>query len=336
MARHYRTSNDRNRQIKKMAAVLAVLVLVIVLFVILGRVIDSQQTQEDGGVASYATVEINGIKCKPKTRIKTYLFMGVDANSKKTNDTEDEYATNQCDMLELVVIDQNANTYARVPINRNTITEVNSLEEDGTFLATTEVQIALAYANGDGAEISCQNAVDAVSNLFYGQKIDGYAALYMDSIKVLNNLAGGITVTIEDDFSQRDPSMELGKTITLSDEQAVHFVRGRMDVGDGSNEGRMRRQEVYLGKLEDKLFEKLQADQSYALDVYGALIDYMVTSLSEKDCSKLAKAVVENENLGSMEIAGEVSEDEFGFKEFIIDEDSLADVVIDLFYERLE
>lgn len=41
-------------------------------------------------------------------------------------------------------------------------------------------------------EQSCENTVDAVSNMLYGIQIEGYLCLNMDSIKVLNHLAGGV------------------------------------------------------------------------------------------------------------------------------------------------
>ena len=47
-------------------------------------------------------------------------------------------------------------------------------------------------------------ARDAVSRLLQGENIDFYLAASLD-ISVLNDLAGGVTVTLEDDFSAADP-----------------------------------------------------------------------------------------------------------------------------------
>ena len=91
--------------------------------------------------------------------------------------------------------------------------------------------------------------MDAVSNMLYGNRIEGYISLNMDSIKILNHLAGGVPVTIEDDFSQSDPSLVMGQNITLTDDQAMHYVHDRMNVGDGTNECRMRRQKAYVDAL---------------------------------------------------------------------------------------
>ncbi len=75
----------------------------------------------------------------------------------------------------------------------------------------------------------------------------------LDGISVLNDLAGGVTVTLEDDFSAADPAMTKGTTLTLQGEQAEIFVRRRMDIGEGTNEARMARQEEYLAQLSAQL-----------------------------------------------------------------------------------
>lgn len=337
MSGRYHTRKRKKKQIRrKLILLLVLLAAAAILAAVAYRLLDGRDIfgEDEFGDSAYGVVEIGGVRCRAKTRIKTYLFMGVDASGKA--ETQEEYdGTGQCDVLELVVIDQNADTYATLPINRDTITEVKSLRSDGSYIGTSEIQISLAHANGDGMEISCENTVDAVSNLLYGQTIDGYAALNMDSVSIINGMVGGVTVTVEDDFSQVDPSLKMGETITLTDSQALSFVRGRSSVGDGTNENRMKRQQQYLDSLRPILEEKAAADEGFVLDLYDALGDYMVTSLTGKDCSKLAKAMLSNEYLGEFQIEGTSAVGRLDYKEFTVDEDSLRDVVIDLFYERL-
>lgn len=336
MARQYYKKNRRRMILRRAGMALVVVVLACGAGITVHQLMDYSVSSASDEVGEYINVtEINGVRCRKKTRVKTYLIMGTDATG--TVETVDEYdGTGQCDVLELLVIDQNANTYALLPINRNTITEVKSLENDGTYIATSEVQIALAHANGDGLEISCENTVDAVSHLLYDQTIDGYAALNMDSIKIINNYAGGVTVTIEDDFSESDPTLEMGATITLTDDQAMHYVHDRINVANDTNEGRMARQKAYMDALVPILEVKTQEDESFPLKLFEGLQDYMVTNLTGKDCSKIAKAVLKNESLGTFEIEGESSLDYWGYDQFVVDQDSLADVVIELFYERLD
>lgn len=89
-------------------------------------------------------------------------------------------------------------------VDRNTVTPVRSLADDGTYLATTDIQLSLAHSMGLDQNMRAENTVDAVSTLRKGQKIDGYAMINMSAIQVVNDMVGGVTVTIEDDFSERD------------------------------------------------------------------------------------------------------------------------------------
>lgn len=245
MAKKYYSKSKKEKLYKKLLLVVAVFVVLCTATIGIGHIVDNQKmdTGKKEAAATTDTVTINGVKCKPNWDIQTYLFIGEDARGVKEKKTEGD-GTGQSDVLELLVIDTKNNTYHKLPINRDTITDVKSLSEDGSYLATTKTQIALAHANGDGMEQSCENTVDAVSNMLYGIRIDGYISLNMDSIKILNHLAGGVPVTIEDDFSQSDKSLVMGQTITLSDDQAMHYVHDRMNVGDGTNECRMRRQKA--------------------------------------------------------------------------------------------
>lgn len=290
--------------------------------------------RKDGG-RPYNAVDINGIPCVPKNNIRTFLFMGLDSSG-EAEATEEYDGTGQCDTLQVIVLDDSLHTYVSMPVNRDTMTKVNTVDEEGYYLSSTTMQIALAHASGDGMEASCENTVHAVSELLYGQDIDNYASLNMDAIEVLNRLSGGVTVTIEDDFSREDPSLVMGETVTLSDEQAMHFVRGRTNVGDGSNEGRMRRQEQYLEALKQKLLEKCKEDSEFALQIYDALKPYMVTDLSRNDFINLAAFLIEATEEDAPEIEGTNLVGETGFNEFTPDTDSLADAVIGLFYNRIE
>lgn len=267
---------------------------------------------------------------------KMDLFIGEDDRGVKTRKTESD-GTGQSDVLELLVIDTKKNTYHKLPINRDTITDVKSLDDDGSYLATTKTQIALAHAKGDGMELSCENTVDAVSHMLYGIRIEGYISLNMDSIKILNHLAGGVPVTIEDDFSQSDPSLVMGQNITLTDDQAMHYVHDRMNVGDGTNECRMRRQKAYVDALFPLYKAKLQADSGFINEFYNDLSDYMVTDMSVGEMGNVANMIMNSEDKGELSIKGTnaIAEDD-GFNEFTMDETSRGEVAMELFFNKVE
>ena len=120
----------------------------------------------------------------------------------------------------LIVIDSKNKTVRQLKIDRDTMAEVTVLGMLGNPVGTTQMQISLAHGFGDGKEESCGYARDAVSRLLQGENIDFYLAMSLDGISVLNDLAGGVTVTLEDDFSAIDPAMTKGTTLTLQGEQA--------------------------------------------------------------------------------------------------------------------
>ncbi|MDO4200329.1 MAG: LCP family protein [Clostridia bacterium] len=283
-------------------------------------------------------VEINGVKCRPKSNLETYLFLGTDIQGKFSDyqGYQMDQSQGQSDMIELLVIDKTKDTYATLIINRNTITDMDiydekTLEKTGEFYG----QICLAYAFGcDGKEKSCDNTAKAVSQLLYGQKIDGCLALGLDSIEGINHQLGGVTVTIEDDFTQSDPSLLLGQTVHLTDQQAMHFCHDRMNVADGTVENRIKRQKAYMSAAKDIIMEKCKEDETFVLDLYDSLGDYMYTNIRKNQISKIAKAVLKNEDLGEFEIEGENEyNEETEYVEFYPDEDHLAETVIRLFYE---
>jgi len=54
-------------------------------------------------------------------------------------------------------------------VDRNTVTPVRSLADDGTYLATTDIQLSLAHSMGPDQNMRAENTVDAVSTLLKGQ-----------------------------------------------------------------------------------------------------------------------------------------------------------------------
>ena len=275
-------------------------------------------------------VDVGGITCVPKKNIRSYLIMGIDDTAARG---EDYVMGGQCDVLTLLVVDHTDMTYRYLPINRNTLCDVRWYDVDGEDLGTSEIQIAFAHAVGDGGSLSCENTVEAVSNYLGGVDIQSYAALQIASIPMINRLAGGVTVTIEDDFSATDPSLVQGETITLTDEQAEHFVRDRMAMkNDDTNEARMRRQQAYLDGLREKMIEKTREDGNYPIAVYETLVPEMETNMNAKAFSRLINGLTECEDLGPIEITGTIGEDELGFSTFEPDAHSVRDAIIALYY----
>ena len=331
--------SSRGSKGKRSIALLVVALLVVAVGIYAAQKADRTQIVYDEEAlakeaAALSEVEdVGGILCTPKKNIRSYLIMGID----NTAAQGDGYVLGgQCDVLELLVVDHTNMTYQLLPINRNTICDVRWYV-DGEDQGTSRIQIAYAHAVGDGGAFSCENAVAAVSNYLGGMEIAHYIALDIAAIPKINQLAGGVTVTIEDDFSNIDPLLVKGETITLSDAQAETFVRSRMGMADDdTNEARMRRQQVYLDAMRAQMLDKAREDAAYALNVYDTLLPDMVTNMNGKAFSRLINGLTECENLGSVEIQGSIGLDDLGYATFEADRDSVRDAVIELYYYKAD
>ena len=175
-----------------------------------------------------------------------------------------------------------------------------------------------------------------VGRLLQGESIDFYLAMSLDGISVLNDLAGGVTVTLEDDFSAADPAMTKGATLTLQGDQAEIFVRRRMDIGEGTNEARMVRQEEYLAQLSAQLESRVQQDQQFTAQVYDALQPYLVTDLAKGQLVNEVWAAKDDTVEPAIALEGEHKVAEDGFTEFYPTEASIQKAVLTLFWEPVE
>jgi len=150
----------------------------------------------------------------------------------------------------------------------------------------------------------------------------------MHDIGTLNNAVGGVQVTLEDDFSAEDPAMTKGTTLTLTDEQAERFVRGRMSIGDGLNTSRMRRQKQYMDSFKDKLFQLMRSDPAFIGNMLDALEDVSVTDMPKNRWSVIANQIYKADYQGIMQLEGEDKEgdtlkDGMTHAEFYADEESI-------------
>lgn len=145
-------------------------------------------------------VEYEGASFRPKRRITTVLFMGIDQMHDETQ-TVTKRNGGQADFILLGVIDDNAKTVNLIQINRDTLAEVQVLSPFGQETGTWKTQLCHAHSFGDGKQQSCELTVSAVQHLMLGITIDHYIAMNLSGISVLNDALGGVTVTLKDDFS---------------------------------------------------------------------------------------------------------------------------------------
>ena len=262
-------------------------------------------------------------------KLETYLLIGTD-NSSSNSEAEQGFNGDMADFLVLFLVDPDTGRYGFVQIDRDTITDVPILDENGEEIGTALEQICIAHWYGQNEEERTNNTVYTVSELFGGLPIDGYYCMNMKDIPSLNHAVGGVSVTIEEDLESVDPAMTKGAKILLTDEQAEKFVRARMTVGDGTNISRLRRQRQYMENMYRQVHERFSDNAGYINDLYKELKSVLQTDQPDKTISEIAAKIHDSENVGFLTLDGESTkgnqlDDGQIHSEFYVDEASIAE-----------
>lgn len=288
---------------------------------------------EDNDSAEIPTLYYNGQAYVYNESLSTLLILGIDDT--ELTETESVRNTSQADLILLAVFDPDAKTCTLLQLNRDTMSDVPTLDADGNYVGLRNEQLALAHTYGNGLEKSCENTVYAVSRFLYGIGIDNYFALTMDAIPVLNDLAGGVTVTIEDDFSAVDPTLVQGETITLDADNVENYVRSRRNmVEDPTNINRMKRQRTYMIGLVEAMRDTVAKDSSFVVDAYSAVADSLVTDCTIDELSDYAERFSDYTLEEILTTEGEAVKGE-KYIEFYADEEALQELVIETFYKPM-
>lgn len=267
---------DSRRSLGKNLAFYAAAAVLVALAALLLRQPETEVTGDlTGRFSSSLTCTIDGTEyAYREAALTNLLLIGVDRE-----DSSDPQG-GQADCLLLLTADRENRTLTPLHIDRDTIAEVNVIGIFGDPAGTISTQICLSHGFGTTEQARCENTLQAVSKLLGGIPIDGYIAMDIAAIGRLNKALGGITVTLEDDFSQVDATMTPGTTLTLSNTQAEVFLRYRNHVADGTNINRMKRQRTYLAAA----LEKLQTeDNTFAQSLLTTMGDALYTNLTQSD-----------------------------------------------------
>lgn len=325
-----------NRKYTKILAVIVGAVLAIVLiFAVLSIWENRHDAAEAAGsdAAEERYLYLNDVCYMPNNSLETILMIGVD---KYEGDTKESYNNNQqADFLMLLVLDRADRTYTGIHLNRDTVTDIPVLGVRGENAGTATGQLALAHTYGSGGKDSCRNTVEAVSNLLYGVKINHYISFTMDAVEQINDLVGGVTVTMPDDLSSVSPEMRKGATVTLKGEKALAYVRARYGLEDSTNLNRMKRQRQYLKELSSQISLKHESDDSFMLKALDKVSEYMVSDCTVNQLSRIYDYMDSYEDEGFRVMEGSAAEGQ-EFMEFYPDEDALKQLVAEIFYIRAQ
>ncbi len=276
------------------------------------------------------TITWQGKKYRENKDLETFLVLGLDKFDSEAD--QDSYNNNkQADFVLLFIFDSGNKKCTALHINRDTMVEMNVLGVAGNKVDTVTRQLALAHTYGNGRDVSCLNTADAVSKLLQGVQIDHYMSVTMDAVPQLNDLAGGVEVTVLDDFTGIDDTLKKGEAVTLTGQQALTYVRTRYGLEDSSNSNRMVRQRQYLQALQQKVLRKMEADEEFVMNAALQLSEHMISDRSVNQLQQIADKYCTYEDGGVLELPGELKLGE-EYMEFHPDREALLAMVVELFF----
>lgn len=291
---------------------------------------DTQAQEQEENYISY-----NGKKYRHKDNIRTYLYMGIDKDGPVTQ-AEDAVSGGQSDAMFLIIVDSEEKNISLLSINRNTMTDIDIYDKDDNFLEKKSMQICLQHGFGDGMRTSCQRSVTAVSNLLYGESIDGYLAMNMDGMITLNDAVGGVTVEVMDDLADPSRNVDLhkGETVTLNGDEAYVYLRSR-DINEfDSATQRLNRQMQYIQAFVQQVKDSSVDNTNMLISAYESINDYIVTNTDIPGLLK--KVMTYGYDASDMyTIPGETQMGDV-YEEYVVDQDALYELVLNLFYEEAE
>lgn len=323
--------NDKRKLMRGLAVALLAVFLLTGAFLLL-ELWEKRQSIFPEQKTENTVYEYNGVEYVKNEDVESFLILGLDKFEDAINN--DSYNNDQrADFLMLLVFDNSEKKFTAVHLNRDTMVNMNVLGVAGQKIGTVNKQLALAHTYGNGRDVSCRNTADAVSELLNGVKVNHYLSITMDAVPILNDLLGGVEVTVLDDFSGIDDTLIKGETVTLHGDHALTYVRERYGLEDSSNSTRMVRQRQYMTAVYDKAMLEIENDDNFVIEASSKLADYIVSDRSVNQLQEIAEKLSQYKFTEIETLEGEsVVKD--GLMEFRPDADSIDKIVFELFYKK--
>ena len=233
----------------------------------------------------------NGENYKLNENVTSFLFMGVDKRG--IDDLTSDGLGGQADVIVMLAVDFDKNKTTMVAVPRDTVTDVAIYSLGGSYVGMKKQQICLAYAYGDGKDLSCENMVASVRRIFYNMPVSTYFALDLDGISELNDAVDGVDVTSPETVA----SFVEGQDYHLVGDESESFVRSRsMDRLD-ANLLRMQRQQIYTKSFMNKVIAQTKKDITVPVTLFNESAPYSCTNLNAAKVTALARQVVQGKGM---------------------------------------
>lgn len=351
---HSRSSAKKNKKKATAKKVLLAILIIILILILVGvatffvlewlgkRDFNSQTSKIDviDGASSYdngKTIEYKGHTYLYNDNVISIAALGVDKRSLGKGSTTGSAGQADADMV--IALDSKTGKTTVIAIPRDTMTDVDVFSESGIYLRTDSMQLCLAYAYGDGQKTSCENTLKSISRILYGIPINHYYALDLDGIAPINDSIGGVTVTSLYDFT--DFGIKKGDSVTIRGSFAETYVRKR-DLDDiEASLNRSQRQIQYVKAFSSQAVNAVIKDFGVVSRLYSTASSYSFTNLTLSNVTFLATTVLAKgvRDFDTVSVSGEMkpssNTSDIVFAEFYPDETALFELVLSVYYERI-
>lgn len=308
-----------NRRKKRTIEVIFIIIIVLLIFVALFKMFMNLENNKGSSLEEYnpmgKTLEYKGTTYRYNSKIKSYLVLGLD-DFYDGNESLSYQNTKCADFILVLAMDKNNKSIKVLQIDRDTIVPIRKLDIHGNTIGYSDSQIALSHTYGSGKEDSIRNTLYSVRKLLFGLNVTDSISFTMDAVKEINDYVGGVYI---DDLDK-----------VLIGDEALYYVRARKDVDDGTNVARMVRQRKYLESLKAIAKEKIT---NISEDEISKLTEYMSTTLSVNSLNELSNMLISYDLEYIKLPEGEIDYSK-EFVEFYPNEDSLKEILIDMFYKE--
>lgn len=346
------SSHKSNKNKKKMPVWAKVIISIILIIALLisgtvgaYMIIKNKGANDLSSIAKTDTahqeiITYKGHRYEFNENVVSVAFMGVDQRDLLNNTQTDFVGCTDADIV--VTVDISTGAAKVIAIPRDTMVDVDQYSTNNVFLKTSNVQLCLAYAYGDGKEKSCKNVADAMSRILLDVPIQKYFALDLDGIKPLNDAIGGVKVTSTYDIPKHN--IKKGQEVTLRGDMAEAYVRTRdMDTINASL-NRTDRQVQYVKAYINQVIPAVMNDVGIVSDLYNTANQYSRTNLSLNNVTYLASVLLNNgvTDYEVYKLEGKMTEEHESdfpdavFAQFHPDEDSIMETVLSVYYTQID
>ena len=286
------------------------------------------------------TVTYQGNTYKRNAHIKAILLAGIDhKNGMQSKDAAGD--TGAADGIMLIAQDTSKKSIKMLLIPRDSMVEYTVSAQNGEVFSVFD-HLSISFAYGDGRDESAKSLMQATSNLLCGLEINHYLAGDLALLADLNDMVGGVTVTIPgDELAKKNPEWTRGKQVTLHGDEAESFIRYRDIQVDGSPVLRMNQHQAYISGFYKALKETSGKDSAIVSKLVDKIDSSIVTDMSKGDYEKIALDALQggfnpDKDMKSLKGTSEVGEEDGTlYDQVYLDYTDTIPLLLDLFYRRV-